>query len=388
MEQRVEERTHEIEQRRKVAEGLRDILKELNSNHPLDEVLDFITTQSSQLLDASSVAICRLRAQEGGKLPTIRAACGLLEEYVSTKGLPLGQEAFDHAIAERRPVTISGIGDHAEKEAQSLPSPVDQCRSVLAVPLLVKEEVYGGLVLYYSKPRQLSEEEIGLAVTLADHAALAIENARLRTQVRQTAVTTERNRLARDLHDSVAQALYSMTLYVEATNRAMAAGKHDVVAKNMRELHDMAHEAMLDMRLLIFELHPPVLEDEGLVAALQARIAAVETRGGVQAQVCVDEERRLPLPIEEALYWITQEALNNAVKHAKARHVTVHLRFDKEKVYLEVQDDGLGFDAAEAKHAGGLGMRGIKERVQQIDAKLHINSIPEEGTTVKVEVEL
>ncbi len=373
LEQRVEERTREIERRRKVAEGLRDILRELNSNHPLDEVLDFITTQSSQLMGAHSVAICRLRARDSGKLPTIRAAGGLLKDYVSTKGLPLGQEAFDQAIAERRPVTLSGIGgcaaiaqdvaagDHgAEAEGQSLQSLVDQCRSVLAVPLLVKDEVYGGLVLYYPTPRQLSEEEIGLAVTLADHAALAIENARLRTQVRQTAVATERNRLARDLHDSVAQALYSMTLYAEATNRAMAAGKHEVVTKNMHELHDMAREAMLDMRLLIFELHPPVLEDEGLIAALRARITAVENRGGVQAEICVDGERRLPLRIEEALYWITQEALNNALKHAKAQHVAIRLHFDERKVYLEVQDDGLGFDAAEAKHAGGMGMRASK----------------------------
>jgi signal transduction histidine kinase len=257
----------------------------------------------------------------------------------------------------------------------------------LAVPLLVKDEIYGGIVLTYPTPRQLSEEEIGLAVTLADHAALAIENARLRTQVRQTAVATERNRLARDLHDSVAQALYSMTLYAEATNRAMAAGKQDVVAENIRELHDMAREAMLDMRLLIFELHPPVLEDEGLVAALQARIAAVENRGGVRAEVCVDGEKRLPLPVEEALYWITQEALNNAVKHARAQHVVIRLHFGERKVYLEVQDDGLGFDAG-AKHAGGMGMRGIRERVQQIDARLDIHSVPEEGTTVKVEVTL
>jgi signal transduction histidine kinase len=256
----------------------------------------------------------------------------------------------------------------------------------LVIPLLVKDELYGGLVLTYPTPRRLSEEEIGLAVTLADQAALAIENARLRTQVRQTAVATERNRLARDLHDSVAQALYSMTLYAEATKRAMAAGKQDVVAENIGELHDMARQAMLDMRLLIFELHPPVLEDEGLVAALQARIAAVENRGGVQAEVCTDGERRLPLPVEEALYWITQEALNNAVKHARAQHVAIHLHFDEKKVRLEVCDDGLGFDAAEARHAGGLGMRGIRERVQQIDARLDIHSVPEEGTTVTVEV--
>jgi signal transduction histidine kinase len=201
-------------------------------------------------------------------------------------------------------------------------------------------------------------------------------------------VTAERNRLARDLHDSVAQALYSMTLYAEATNRAMAAGKQDVVTKNIRELHDMAREAMLDMRLLIFELHPTVLEDEGLIAALQARIAAVESRGGVQAQIYVDEERRLPLPIEEALYWIAQEALNNAVKHAKAQHVAIRLYFGERKVHLEVQDDGSGFDAAVSRHTGGMGMRGIKERVEQIDGKLDIQSVPEEGTTIKVEVEV
>jgi signal transduction histidine kinase len=223
-------------------------------------------------------------------------------------------------------------------------------------------------------------------VTLADHAALAVENARLRTQVKQTAVTAERNRLARDLHDSVAQALYSMTLYAEATNRAMASGKQDVVTKNLRELHDMAREAMLDMRLLIFELHPPVLEDEGLVAALQARIAAVESRGGVQAEVHTNRERRLPLHIEDALYWIAQEALNNAVKHAKAKYVTIRLRFEDSKVHLEVDDDGLGFDANDAKQAGGLGMRGIKERVQQINGTLGIQSVPEKGSTIKVEV--
>jgi PAS domain S-box-containing protein len=113
LEERVAERTREIERRRKVAEGLRDILRELNSNHPLDEVLDFITTQSSQLMGANSVAICRLRARDGSKLPIIRAACGLLADYVSTEGLPLGQEAFDQAMAGRRPVTLSDIGSCA-----------------------------------------------------------------------------------------------------------------------------------------------------------------------------------------------------------------------------------------------------------------------------------
>src|SRR5512143_584829 len=112
---------------------------------------------------------------------------------------------------------------------------------------------------------------------------------------------------------------------------------------------------MRDMRLLIFQLHPPVLETEGLVAALQARLAAVEDRAGLQTEFRVESERRLPIAIEAELYWIAQEALNNVLKHAAARHVTVHLLFTAATVHLEVLDDGVGFDpqAVPAEKRGG-----------------------------------
>jgi len=201
-------------------------------------------------------------------------------------------------------------------------------------------------------------------------------------------VVEERQRLGRELHDSVTQALYSVTLYAQAAHMAMSAGKQDEAMENLEELRNMARDAMVDMRMLVFELHPPRLEQEGLAAALQARLGSVETRAGLQTEIHVQgEERRLPLSVEEELYWIAQEALNNVVKHAQAKKVTVHLRFDEKDVCLEVRDDGVGFDPAKARHGGGLGLRSMEERAARVGGKLTVKSRPEEGTYVRVEVQ-
>jgi PAS domain S-box-containing protein len=208
----------------------------------------------------------------------------------------------------------------------------------------------------------------------------------LEVQVKEKAVAAERSRLARELHDSVTQALYSVTLYAEATRLALSAGKQEVATENLRELHNMAREAMLDMRMLIFELHPPVLEEEGLVAALQARLAAVESRARLQTEIRVEGERRLPLAVEEELFRIALEALNNVIKHANAQQVYVALKFDSEGVCLEIVDDGVGFDPVPARETGGMGLLGIEERVQRIQGSFGIKSTPGDGTTLRVTV--
>jgi PAS domain S-box-containing protein len=208
----------------------------------------------------------------------------------------------------------------------------------------------------------------------------------LEVQVKEKAVAAERSRLARELHDSVTQALYSVTLYAEATRLALSAEKQQVAAENLRDLHNIAREAMLDMRMLIFELHPPVLKEEGLVAALQARLASVESRARLQTEIRVEGERRLPLAVEEELFRIALEALNNVIKHANAQQVSVALKFDGKGVCLEIVDDGVGFDPDTAKESGGMGLLGIEERVQRIQGSFAIKSTPGDGTTLRVTV--
>jgi signal transduction histidine kinase len=180
--------------------------------------------------------------------------------------------------------------------------------------------------------------------------------------------------------------MYSVTLYAEAARLALESEKQEVAIDNLRELQAMAREALVDIRLLIFELHPPVLEGQGLAASLRIRLAAVENRAGLQTDLQVDGARVIPLAIEEELYRIALEALNNAIKHARAQRVVVHVWFGEKLVGLEIADDGIGYDAATARDSGGMGLRSMEERARRINGRLVVDSVPGAGTTTRVEV--
>jgi signal transduction histidine kinase len=209
----------------------------------------------------------------------------------------------------------------------------------------------------------------------------------LRQREREKAVTEERNRLARELHDSVTQALYGVTLYSQAAVGHLELGHADRVAEYLSELQDTAQEALAEMRLLVFELRPPIVEEQGLVAALQARLQAVEGRAGLGTEFKTDVEERLPLDVEEGLYRIALEALNNALKHAQAQNIKVHLRQQEPPrgaVILEVADDGTGFDPATAYARGGLGLSSMGERAAALGGRLTVWSEPGSGTRIVV----
>ncbi|HTP10306.1 MAG TPA: GAF domain-containing sensor histidine kinase [Anaerolineae bacterium] len=257
----------------------------------------------------------------------------------------------------------------------------------LAIPLRVNNIVIGVLDVI-DKPAGFTPEDVRIVSLFADQTALSAQHALLDQQVERLAIVEERQRLARELHDSVVQSLYSVTLYADAAALALAAGQSDVTADHLQLLRDTAQDAMRDMRLLIFELHPPDLEQEGLVAALQARLAAVETRASLHTEFLVEGDRRLPFLIEQELYGIAQEALNNVGKHARAKRVTVHLQITDKIVCLEVRDDGVGFDPSNARKTGGVGLRSIEERTAKVGGTLALHSEPGAGTRIKVEIPL
>jgi signal transduction histidine kinase len=258
--------------------------------------------------------------------------------------------------------------------------------SLLAIPLRARGAILGVLDVC-GGTRVFDEGDIRILSHFADQAAVAIEKARLRQQAEQVAVIEERQRLARELHDSVTQALYSVALYADAAKLAMQGGKSQVAAKNLSEVHTLAREAMLEMRLLIFELHPPALEEEGLVGALRTRLATVETRAGLETEIQIDgQETDLPPAVEEALYRFAQEALNNVIKHARAGRVEVRAALHTDRALLEVRDDGCGFDPESA--TGGLGLKGMKDRIVRLGGELVFDSYPGSGTLLRVEIPL
>jgi signal transduction histidine kinase len=204
-------------------------------------------------------------------------------------------------------------------------------------------------------------------------------------QAEELATAKERNRLARELHDSVAQTLYGLTLQAEAAARKLTAGQTAEVADFLREIRDSSQQTLQETRLLIFELRPPILESEGLASALRARLESVESRSGLKTQINLQEVGRLPGGIESGLYGISNEVLNNILKHAHANEIKVSLGKKDDKIFLEISDNGVGFDLDSAKQDGGIGLKGMRERAEQMNGDLRINS-GENGTQVSVEV--
>lgn len=399
LEQRVEERTRELRQRRRVAEGLRDILNVLNSDRPRGEILGYIVAEASHLLGSNGGVIYHLDRERG--CVTIEASHGLPEAFVALETFPLHKGSVVNDLLSRRPVAIPDLSSYLSTEAPFTEGTAEDAkirtwldimtrhyRAYLGVPLVIKDQMYGTLGVYYREPQMFSDEEVQLAVAFGDQAALAIENARLRSQASQVAVVAERERLARELHDSVTQSLYSLTLLAEASQRLVGAGDLEPVREYTVRLGEIAQQALREMRLLVYQLRPLVLKREGLVGALQQRLDAVEKRAGVDARLLVEGPVELRAEVEDGLYRIAQEALNNALKHAAPTSVIVRIEVKEEGVMLEVSDDGRGFDPERVSDEGGMGLANMRERAERLGGALTLLSAPGAGTTVRVSLEV
>ena len=246
----------------------------------------------------------------------------------------------------------------------------------------------GCLILAQSEDRSFfDEKKIELAETIATDIAAAVENDRLTEQARAAAVGAERQRLARELHDSVTQSIYSLTLLSSGWESMARQGTLEDPADSFHRLGAVGQQALREMRLLIHQLRPSNLEELGLANALQKRLDTVERRSNIDAQLTVQGDLAgLPPPIEDELFNIAQEALNNSLRHAMARSVRVLIQEDQGKVALSVEDDGVGFNDSE-KHFG-MGLRNMQERASFIGGEYSIQSLAEHGTRVTITVDL
>lgn len=384
-----QERRREAEQRRHIAESLRDILATLNSNRSLDEIMDYIVTQANRLLGSEAVAVYRLLS-EAGPL-RIQAVRGLPADYVAAADIPLHQGALGQVVLTGQPIVIpnaaavlAGYRDLplAEQQRVLIAHLADFYQAWLAVPLVVKGEIYGGILLYYRNPRVFSEDEVGLAVAFGDQVALAIENARLRDQAEQSAVSAERNRLARDLHDAVTQTLFSASLQADVLPRVWERDPEEG-RRGLEELRELARGALAEMRALLLELRPAALTEASLGELLRHLTEATTGRARLPVTLTVEENGSLPPDVHIALYRITQEALNNIAKHAKASQVSVSLHCGSEQVELRISDNGRGFDPGHIP-PDHLGLGIMHERAKSIGAMLSLKSQPGQGTQMVV----
>lgn len=403
----VRQRTQEIEHRRQVAEGMRDVLTILNSVRPVDEVLEFIMMQARLLMSTDDIVFFAGDMFDPDAKETLIRS--LETKNLTAQEIFLCQKMIPQAKSKLEPFVLSGdqihefLNDGSEnvlyldgatdtihqngQDKNSQSSSGLRYKTLLCVPIRLAPEVYGSFLLFYKDEIILSTEEIETITSLSDQASLAIENARLYQQAEQLAVMEERERLARDMHDSVMQSIYSLTLFSAAGGRQIRNGNIERVQEYLDQLVETAQQALKEMRLLLYELRPVVLEQEGLIGALRRRLDAVETRAGIKTTLDVPEPVVPPFYAEEGLYRIAQEALNNSLKHSGADRVAVRIVREQAAIVMQISDNGNGFSLADAQEfSGGMGLGNMHERMQKLQGEIQIESDPETGTTVTVRV--
>jgi signal transduction histidine kinase len=252
----------------------------------------------------------------------------------------------------------------------------------LFFPLVVRDHVVGVLVLETGQP--IVEEKLPLIAAFANQAGVAFENTRLYKQAQEKAAFDERQHLARELHDSVSQALYSIVLGAHAARKQLEKSPEQAKAA-LEYVENLAEAGLAEMRALIFELRPEVLEKEGLAAALRKQVEALEVRHKIKADFSCSHEPLLTFAGKQTLYRVAQEATHNIVKHAKATYVNMSLQQQGECTRLVVSDNGVGFDTSK-EFVGHLGLKSMRERTLGLGGSFEVISSPNEGTTLKVEV--
>jgi signal transduction histidine kinase/putative methionine-R-sulfoxide reductase with GAF domain len=307
------------------------------------------------------------------------------------------QDSFDALLDAGQTVTISDVGTDPRVSAALRQAQKAAGRPALAlIPLMVRGRRIGSVSLSHPHVHEWSEADLRPYQVTAAQLATAIysrqQQQHLLEQEHKVAVLEERQRLSRELHDSVTQLIFSMTLIAQSIAPAM---RDDPVKGEARvnRLLELAQKARAEMRALLVELRPstaPVaplvdavkVRREGLAQALRDHVDGI-THDGLIVHLDVQGYIRQAEGLEEALFRISQEALNNIVKHAQAEHVHIKLWTDHERCHLMIEDDGRGFDAQVPKE-GHFGLRTMRERIETLGGQLHLSSAGGEGTTVKL----
>jgi signal transduction histidine kinase len=376
-----------------VAERLNPTLKAVSdavlgvaANLSVDEVLQNLVDAAPGLLGARYAAL-GIPDGEGGFRRFL--VSGMSDELIGSMGpLPRTHGMLGAMLEQRSSYRTDDIHDDPRFRGW-WPRQHPDMRSFLGVPITSPDGAIIGAFYLTEKidAAAFDEEDQELIELLAAHASIAITNARLYERSRELSILSERNRLALELHDVVSQKLFSVMLTAEAAATQM--DRDPVAARaQLDRLRDITREALDELRVLILGLRPPELERDGLEGTLRKEVEMLARTHGIDIQLWIEPGFGSDGAHGElALLRIAHEALNNAIRHARAEHVTVRLARDDGVIVVEVADDGIGFDPqAPDLRSRHLGLTSMEERARESGGRLRIKSGPGAGTTVRIEL--
>jgi signal transduction histidine kinase len=365
-------------------EAMSDIVLSIAAELSLEPVLRKLVEAARELAGARYAAI-GVPDEDGDRFAHF-VTTGLTRAQEDAIGpLPQRHGLLGAMLRDTEPYRTEDVS--ADPRFSYFPSAHPRMRSLLGVPILSKGDVVG---LFYLADKRgahgFQDADLRIIELLAAHAAIAIENARLYELSRELTVTDARERMARELHDSMNQRLFSLVLTAETAAATVRSDPGGAEA-NLQTVKDLARETLAELRALIAGLRPPALEEEGLAVALAKHVEVLRTAHRATIGLHVGGDGRMELDAARQVLRIAQEALQNALRHAQARVIRVEVTQRGSGVTLTVRDDGVGFDPADrAAHTRRLGLTSMRERARTAGGTLTVTSKPGHGTTVQLAV--
>ncbi len=308
---------------------------------------------------------------------------------LSTDGERLSLEAGFGAVPEHITLGSADLRMLSRADAVVRLAPQDEMRhGILVVPVHVQDRLWG-VIAAGSRNEHLQESDARLLQAVGGQLSLGLTKIALSRQKEELAAQEERSRIAREIHDGIAQSIYMLSLNLE---KAAEIARDDVrLGQRLGGLVGLAKEALLEVRHYIFDLKPLLSGDTGLAGTIRAQMREFSAVSGLPVELTVDgQEKNVPPAVGSSLYRITQEALANVFRHAEAKQIDAKLSFVDGRVSLQIHDDGKGFDLDEPENAASLGrgLRNIHQRAAEAGGDARIFSLPGRGTTVRVTLPL
>jgi signal transduction histidine kinase len=311
-----------------------------------------------------------------------RVSHGYSADTLKVMEFSKGEGVVGDVLATGKPVIVRQMDLHEFRPEVREALIAEGIRSFVHLPIVVDHKVVGVFNVGFTRPNLIGDDTTRLFSALAHRASISIANMELFEQTKDLAVMEERNRLARDLHDSAKQKAFAALAQL-GTARGILNGHANGASIHLSEAENLVSDVIQELTFLVQEIYPIALQEKGLITTLREYIFEWENRNDVAVQFTTRNEHRLDLEVEQALYRIAQETLANIARHSHASRVDMSLVYNGESVQLSVSDNGCGFDTNTRPH--GMGLRSIRERVSSIHGTLQIQSAPGQGTRLLVQ---
>lgn len=383
LEQRVVERTRELS-------TLLTMSQSLSATNDLNTLLDQAVASLRQLVPYNyamvweRISTTELKVVEAGQLNLTDEARAVVWSYAEATDLH-----WKTAFEQRQPIVIENIRDgsplaqaYCAQSTRLLGRVPKSIASIMFVPIVSHDQVLGLMGISSDTPYALHDRHAQLVMALARQIGTSIDNDRLQQQQLKSVALGERNRLARELHDSVSQALFGIVLGARTLKQHLGVSKREYT-EAIEYLLKLSEVSLAEMRALVFELRPESLEKFGLIEAFRKQATELCNRHSLKLQIDADEQDpALPLAVKEAIYRVGMEALQNAIKHAKAQTVSIRLKAGLSNVLIEVKDDGAGFEL-QMNYDGRLGLHTMREQATEYGGTVNVQSAAGRGTIIQ-----